>query len=209
MQKLNLVGGAAALVSASIAMADMRITEWMYSGADGEFVELTNVGVAPIDLSGWSFDDDSQTPGVFGLGGFGMVAPGESVVFTESDAEAFRTAWGLGAEVKILGGVSNNLGRNDQINIYDGANALADVLTFGDEDFPGTIRTQAISGWALPASLGLDDVSQWFFSASGDALNSSFSTSGDLGNPGRYVPAPAAAALLGLAGLTAGRRRRA
>ena len=41
----------------------MRITEFMYSGTNGEFVEFTNVGNAALDLSGWSFDDDSRTPG--------------------------------------------------------------------------------------------------------------------------------------------------
>ncbi|MBX3362942.1 MAG: lamin tail domain-containing protein [Phycisphaeraceae bacterium] len=105
--------------AAAIASADIRITEWMYDGTGGEFVELTNVGAAPIDLTGWSYDDDSRLPGVFDLSGFGTVAPGESVIFTEVSADAFRTNWGLSASVKVLGGYTNNLGRADEINIYD------------------------------------------------------------------------------------------
>jgi hypothetical protein len=72
----------------------IRITEWMYDGAGGEWVELTNVGGAPVDLTGWSYDDDSATVGVFSLSGFGVVQPGESVVFTEATVAAFRSAWG-------------------------------------------------------------------------------------------------------------------
>src|SRR5690606_455369 len=41
----------------------MRITEWMYSGASGEFVEFTNMSDQPIDMAGWSMDDGGATPG--------------------------------------------------------------------------------------------------------------------------------------------------
>ena len=53
---------------AATAQAQMRITEWMYNGkldgnSLGEFVEFTNVGSSAIDMTGWSFDDDSRTAG--------------------------------------------------------------------------------------------------------------------------------------------------
>ncbi|HVP11421.1 MAG TPA: lamin tail domain-containing protein, partial [Phycisphaerae bacterium] len=41
----------------------MQITEWMYQGANGEFVEFTNTGSTPVDMTGWSYDDDSAVPG--------------------------------------------------------------------------------------------------------------------------------------------------
>ena len=171
----------------STARGEIVITEWMYSGNDGEFVELTNIGAAAIDLTGWSYDDDSRTPGVFDLSGFGLVQPGESVIFTEADAATFRAAWGLGAAIQILGGVTNNLGRNDEINIYDASNTLVDRLTYGDQNFPGTIRTQNISGWTQTA-LGTNMVSGWQLSALGDVQGSFTSSGGDLGNPGVFVP---------------------
>lgn len=131
-----------ALATVAVASPAVVITEYMYSANFEEFVELTNTGNAAVDLTGWSYDDSSQTPGVFDLTGFGSVAPGESVIFTEADAEAFRTEWSLDATVKILGGVTNDLGRSDEINIYNALDALVDQLTYGDEDFPGTIRAQ-------------------------------------------------------------------
>ena len=190
------------------ASADIRITEWMYSGFGGEFVELTNTGVAPVDMTGWSYDDDSATPGVFDLSGLGTVAPGESVIFTEDVAADFITAWGLSG-VTVVGEVTNNLGRDDQINIFDSSNQLVDVLSFGDDvNFPGSIRTKEASGNpTTPAALGADDVYQWTLSTVGDAYGSWMSSNGDIGNPGTYVPEPGAIALLLVAAPLFARRR--
>lgn len=191
------------------ASADIRITEWMYDGTGGEFIEFTNVGAVAIDMTGWSFDDDSRVAGTVSLSGFGVVQPGESVILTEFSAAAFRTNWSLAASVDVIGDNTTNLGRNDEINIFDAANALVDRLTYGDSvTAPGSIRTQGVSGNALPADLGTNDVYAWFFSAPGDVFNSSFSAAGTFGNPGFYVPAPGALALVGLGTLIAGRRRR-
>jgi MYXO-CTERM domain-containing protein len=195
-------------VAAGTAAAEVRITEWMYSAGNGEFVEFTNTGVSAIDLTGWSFDDDSRTPGGFDLSGFGSIAAGQSVIITESVAEDFRAAWGLSASVLILGGVENNLGRNDEINLFDANGDLVDRLTYGDQAFAGSIRTQNISGNVLPAALGQNDVFGWVLSASGDIYGSTLSAAGDLGNPGTWVPAPGAMALLGLGALAGVRRRR-
>jgi len=213
----------AGLAIAGAASADMRITEWMYSGGVGEFIEFTNVGNAPIDLTGWRYDDDSADflQG-FDLSPFGVVQPGESVVITEATESDFRADWQLPASIKILGGFTNNLGRNDQINLFDAAQTLIDRLSYGDQSFPGTIRTQDRSG--VPTSLlalGANDASQWGFAdavpgggpfnLSGIAGANGYLTAvtGVTGNPGYFVPAPGVVTLAGLAGLVASRRRRA
>lgn len=205
---------AAALVAAapSLASAQIRITEWLYSGAPGEFVELTNVGAAPVDMAGYKYDDDSAdpSPGVsFSLSGFGVVQPGESVVFTEATTTTFALVWNLPASVKLLGGYTNNLGRTDQINIFDASNALVDRLTYSDVNFPGTIRTLDISGNVPPSALGLNTVAAATLSSVGDAYGSAANTSGVVGNPGRYaVPEPAALAALAGAGMVLVARKR-
>ena len=192
----------ATLLAAGIAVAasagNVRITEWMYSGNLSEFVEFTNVGNVPVDMTGWSYDDDSRLPGEFDLSGAGILQPGESFVIVEVSPAAFIADWGL-VGVKVLGPYTNNLGRNDEINLFDSGGNLVDRLTYGDQSFPGSIRTQKISGNPNSnAALGAND----------DAQGSWFSASGDLGNPGSYVPAPASLALLGFGLATAARRRR-
>ncbi len=57
---------AALAASAGTASANIRITEYLYQGLNGstqvtfEYIELTNLSAAPIDMTGWSFDDDGR-----------------------------------------------------------------------------------------------------------------------------------------------------
>ncbi len=213
----------AGLAIAGAASADIRITEWAYSSGIGEFVEFTNLGAAPVDMTGWRYDDDSADfASGFDLSGFGIVQPGESVVITEAAESDFRADWQLPASIKILGGYTNNLGRNDQINLFDAAQTLIDRLTYGDQSIVGSIRTQSRSG--VPTSLlavGANDALLWGFAdevpgggpfdLSGIAGTNGYlvSLSLDTGNPGYFVPAPGVVSLAGLAGLMAARRRRA
>lgn len=196
--------------SAQAAVTGIKISEWMYNpvGSPGEFVEFTNFGSTAIDLTGWSFDDNTRTAGSENLSGFGIIASGESVLFSEATAAAFRTAWNLSSSVKVIGGSLNNLGRSDEINLYDSSNTLVDRLTFNDQG-TGTVkgpRTQGISGEAGSlAAIGVNDASQWKLSVVGDSESAYASVGGDIGSPGKTflaphisaVPLPAAAWLLG------------
>ncbi|GJQ28901.1 MAG: hypothetical protein HBSAPP03_07850 [Phycisphaerae bacterium] len=169
----------------------MRLTEWMYSGANGEFVEFTNMSHFPIDMAGWSFDDDHAVVGAFNLSAFGTVQPGESVVITENTGAVFRTAWNLPASVKVIGQLGatsgNNLGRADQLHLYNAAGEMVDRLYFGDQTYPGTIRTQNASGQTCRENLGQNTVSTWTLSVVGDAFGSWASAGGDRGTPGMYA----------------------
>ncbi|GAA2048224.1 hypothetical protein GCM10009820_02950 [Leifsonia soli] len=181
------------------ATPDVRITEWMYSPGTtgGEFIELTNLGSTPVSLTGWSFDDDSETPGTVPLDALGTLASGESAIITESADAAFRSEWSLGADVKILAGNTTGLGRADEINLFDGTDAVADLvdrLTYNDQGTGAAKgpRTQGKSGVpTTAAALGANDASQWQLSAVGDAEASWASASGDIGSPGtsRFAPA--------------------
>ncbi|HKU15430.1 MAG TPA: lamin tail domain-containing protein [Steroidobacteraceae bacterium] len=211
----------AVALAAQSASADVYITEFMYRGlgdAPHEFIEFTNLGASAVDFSGWSFDDDSRQPGVFDLSSFGLVGSGESVIITEMSADAFRDAWGLSADVKVLGGYTNNLGRADEINLFNGSQ-LVDRLNYGDQIFPGSPRTDARSASAADFfALGANDINSWQLASNGDSHGSYTSLLGEVGNPGSTpfapVPLPAAAWLLlsglgGLAGVSRVKRSRA
>jgi predicted extracellular nuclease len=189
-----------------VASAEMVISEWMYAGTDGEFIEFTNIGPDLIDMTGWSFDDDSQVPGTVDLSGFGLVAPGQSVILTEALASDFAAAWGL-TGVAIIGELSANLGRNDQINLYDAGDNLVDQLSYGDQDYPGTVRTQNKSCNIPATDYGFTEAqTSWVLAAVGDAYGSWMSAGGDIASPG-IIPEPTALVLLVAAGVLLGRRR--
>jgi hypothetical protein len=171
--------------AAAAAPGQVRITEWAYNGI--EFFELTNVGRGAADLSGWSYTDSANVPGAVDLSSFGRVAPGESVVVSELSAAAFRTAWGLPDTVKVLGGNAVNLGRSDEINIYDASDALVDKLTYND-DGTGAVdgpRTDTSSAWVPEAALGANTANAWVKSTAADAEASWQSTTANFyGSPG-------------------------
>ena len=102
------------------------------------------------------------------------------------------------------------MARNDAINLFDAGATLVDILAYGDQDFAGSIRTQEVSGNPITAAaLGANDPFQWQLSFVGDSYGSYTALTGEIGNPGSFnIPAPASAALMGLAGLVAGRRKR-
>jgi hypothetical protein len=124
-----------------------------------------------------------------------MVQPGESVIFTELTAVDFRTAWSLNESVKVVGESTNNLGRGDEINLYDASQMLVDRLTYDDVNIGG-IRTLDISGNPNPAiwqtTLGANNSLNWVFSEVGDVYGSYLSAESRIANPGIFTP-PASA----------------
>ena len=64
--------------------------------------------------------------------------------------------------------------------------ATEDRLYYGDQDYPGTIRTQNVSGQVGCAAAGFNEVAAWVLSAPGDSFGSVTSVEGDVGAPGRY-----------------------
>ncbi|WP_418059917.1 lamin tail domain-containing protein [Pimelobacter simplex] len=167
---------------AQAAASDVQITEWAYNGS--EFVEITNTGSDPVDLTGWSFDDSSRTAGAFPIGSLGTLRAGESAIISEANAAAFRAEWDLPVGVKVVGDNDQNLGRSDEMNIYDAGGTLVDRLTYDDQTGLGP-RTDMSSAWAPDAAaLAHPDATGWTLSTAGDAEGSWTSAGNHHGSPG-------------------------
>ena len=211
MKYLFTIGLVVSLVQ--VASGGVVISEWMYGGTNGEFVEFTNIGPDPVDMTDWSYSDTDAAPFDLLFGStFGVVQPGESVILTEAEPSAFRAAWGLDASVKIFGPNTNsNLGRNDMINLYDAAGITVDFLLYGDQTYPGSVRTQGASCNIPATDYDYTTVRTksdgWLLAWVGDEYGSWASSGGDVGTPGRF-PEPATAVLLSTIGFLMLRGRR-
>lgn len=208
MKKNTLAFALACAAASAAASAQLHITEYMYSGGGDEFIEFTNTSSGAIDVTGWTYQTASA--GSFDISAFGAIGAGESVIITQGDAAFFRDTWGLDDTIKVIGGITNSLSRNDEVTIFDAGDSIIDQLAYGDGDFDGSVRTREYSGNIPLLSLGLNDAYAIVLSATGDEFGSWSSTEFDKGNPGSYIvlPAPSALMAMGLGGALVARRRR-
>ena len=150
--------------------SDVRITEIMYNPPDGEryeFVELTNLGDLPADLSGAYFTGiDFRFPW------YRTLAPGESMAIA-ADFKRFRE---LHPDAEIGGIFTGKLSdRGEELALYDRQGTLLDGVAYEDAD-----------GWPLSAD-GTGD-SLELIDPDGDSSNPRhWRASGEInGTPGRY-----------------------
>lgn len=197
MNKQLIMGAAMALFAAGSyaqAAGELAITEWMYQGAGGEFIEVTNIaapdvsGANDINLTGYKYDDDSASYSAGLSLGTGILKPGESLIITESNATIFKAEWDLATRVSypiiVIGNNTINIGRADFIYIFDANQNIVDRLQYNDQvNPPGGPRTQNVSGITTPAFWTANQAFNWFFSAPTDGLSWT-SLSGSVGNPG-------------------------
>lgn len=95
-----------AICTISSAQAVLRITEVMSSGGTADWIEISNIGDANADITGYKLDDGSFSfAASLPLNGITSIAAGESVIFGESGsatfATDFRTFWGIDASVQV------------------------------------------------------------------------------------------------------------
>jgi hypothetical protein len=173
------------------AGAVVRITEFSHTGkvsrlgsGDGEYVELTNTGDAPADLTGWTYDNKTADPANgLSLTPLGTVAPGVSVIVTDLSATEFRDEWALKDSVQVLSsGLTHTLSSGpDAIHVYDDGGAEIDSVSY-DLDFTlGRGQAAVVDAAHLGANAG---TTGWSTAYVDDPDGSWASGLGSVGSPG-------------------------
>ena len=218
----------AAITLASIAgiatagTSGLEITElWAgMSGEDGtaDWIEVTWNGVGTFDTGSIFYDDSSADINDGGQLDSFILNSGESAIFLLESApsdelfgsaiEEFLAIWGNVANVGYTNG-GGGLGQGaDSANLLDAAGNILASLAYASSGNPATI--EQVNGVVRESVAGENGAfaSAEFFNDN-DAFGSGVFFGSIVGSPGFVVPAPAGAALLGLGGLAATRRRRA
>ena len=147
------------ILSSVTGVAQLAITEVFPAASTngapalhGDWWELTNFGTAPIDLTGYRFNDANGglTNGVVTLDGITIEA-GESIVFLEQNittglpsVDDFRTWWGsaLPANLRVFGYSTNNIGLSgsgDAVRLWN-ASATDEADTVAEASFGAATR---------------------------------------------------------------------
>jgi len=122
-----------------------EVAPWSNSSSPvaSDWFEVTNVSADPVDITGWKVDDSSASFGsALALNGVTVIAPGESVIFIETDnlagkSATFITNWfganpPAGLQIGNYSGLAIGLsGSGDAVNLYDAAGELKANVNFG------------------------------------------------------------------------------
>lgn len=165
------------------ARANLMITEVMSSSshtntvANGDWWELYNSGASDIDLTGYSWDDNTATAGSADFNSVTILAGSFLIVCQETVGaeQAWRDVWGIAAGVSVinLGNTEfQNLGSTgDEVHLYSPALVELASVVFGaatagfsfEWDTAGNSQALSVSGengafQATPSGGGGPDV---------------------------------------------------
>lgn len=185
--------------AASIAITEVNPTGSSAAGYAADWFELTNRGATVATVTGWKFDDSSNSfASAVALLGVTNINPGQSAIFIEGDtvtAANFVTAWFPGgAPPGFLIGFYSGSGvglasGGDAVNIFDAGGATLAGVTFG----------AATLGTTFDNAAGLSGAISQLSSV---GVNGAFAANGEIGSPGiAPVPEPATVTGFGLAAL--------
>jgi uncharacterized protein YjiK len=192
----GLETGSPGSIAASVIVSEVSPWSSGNSPYAADWFEVTNTGFAPVNITGWKFDDNSNAFGsAVALRGVSTIAPGQSVIFIEGLADgstdaaiaaAFSTAWfgqakpPAGIIIGTYGGAGVGLSTGgDAVNLFDAAGSRVTGISFGPSTTFATFDNKAGLG---STTLPLPDVS----ALSAKNLNGAFQspTNLEVGSPG-------------------------
>jgi uncharacterized protein YjiK len=171
-----------------------------------DWFEVTNTGTATVDITGWKFDDNSNSfDTAVALRGITSLAPGASAIFLETRADAttdatiianFSTAWfgsatpPVGTLIGTYGGSGVGMsGSGDAVNLFNAAGIRVTGVSFGAAATGTPLATFDNSAALTGATLPLPIVT----TTSADKVNGAFVSfnGAEVGSPGaRIIASP-------------------
>lgn len=167
---------------------DLAITEIMSGSNDPntnlseDWFEIKNYGSTSVDLSGFSWDDNSFNPGASVFMSNTVIQPGESMVVwggLTTYEGLFRGNWGLSSPIQVI--CSDELVNSS----FPGLSSSSDaVVLFDTSSTPVEICRAEYTSTAAGYSVEFDTNCVYLGNASGGVRGAYSSAGGDIGSPG-------------------------
>jgi len=205
----NRLGKTAAVIGAVLALSvsargEIIITEVMSNSdhgggpGNGDWFEVFNNGAASIDLTGFSWDDESAEPALQVFPGI-VLDPGATLLVVNESAgniADWQAMWNLPGNALVQDNSIDFAGLDadgDAIHIFDASDVEVASVTFGDSEGGGKSFEFDNTGASLDFSVAGENGAYV-------ALNDGDGGDGiDVASPGVVVPEPSTLGLLGLA----------
>ena len=177
-----------------------EVAPWANSNSPvaADWFEVTNTRATALDITGWKMDDSSGSfAASVALGGITSIAPGESVIFIETNdlpgkTTAFKNNWFGGSSSLQIGNYTGSgvglSASGDAVNLYDGSGNYQASVTFGASPAGPSFAT-------FDNAAGLNNTTISLLSVVG--TNGAFvavNNSNEIGSPGAIINAPVATA---------------
>jgi uncharacterized protein YjiK len=154
-------------ITSNVNLIISEISPWSSGNSPyaADWFEVTNNGINAVDITGWKFDDNSNSFGsAVALTGISSIGAGQSVVFIETtlqtDAKAaFQKAW-FGNNVPkgfTIGsysgsGVGLSTG-GDEVNLFDASGTRITGIGFGPSTTGSTFENRSATGTTIPVPI--------------------------------------------------------
>lgn len=212
---ITTLAALAALTTGAVAQVDLEISEVMYRGTGGEFIEVYNEGGSAVNMAGgadgFSFDDSSDNPDSLDLSGVGTLESGDLFIITEVSCEVFVQYWFVDANqaypdtlAAIVENNNENIGSSDTMYIYDGNDNTVEQLAYDtnaggpdpaeDSAVPDDVVDLGdqlnLNNWTL-SNASSDDDDAWQAGANGEGAKGSPGVFSTYNNDEAFTPGTA------------------